>query len=845
VGWRLDHDAAMASHWGPRARGVERDSRAGWYFTGRRQALRELTDWLERAEADGAVRVVAGGPGSGKSAVLARLVTLADPAFRACIQREDPGWLADASTLPSVGRISVAVHAAGLDLAQVTGKIADAISSVTDNPDALITKVRQRGRPLVVVVDGLDEAVTAGEVRAIAVKLLVPLARDAADVGVKVVVGTRPGPDGVFLRALGARATILDLDSDRYFDLDDLAEYAARSLRLDFDATVRSPYRDDPAATLAVAGAIAEAAFPSFLVAGLAARARAEGDKVIDTSVSGWEQAAGFPADVDMAMAEYLDRLDDPQRAFDLLVPVAYARYPGLPRDMLWAALAGAYSGKPYGPGDIDWLLGTAASYLLEETDAAGAVVVRLFHQALVDHVRGRTQESLVEHTITTTLSERAEAAGGWLHAERYARVHTASHAAAAGGGLLDRLVGDPAFLIAADRRALLRALPSLDDREARRVAECYRAAAARLCGDAAADAAYLELASRAEGNDALGDDVRRLGLPQPFTTVFARRRFADEPLPLTGHTGWVWAVAWGSINGKTVLASAGYDGTVRLWDPATGTQLSVLTGDTGGVFAVAWGVLDGVPVLASASYNGTVRLWDPTAGTQLSVLTGHTAGVMAVAWGVLDGAPVLASAGHDRTVRLWNPTTGTELGVLTGHTAGVMAVAWGVLDGAPVLASAGVDGRARLWDPAARTQLPALTNYDSDGLVVDGLAVAWGVLDDTPVLASTGVDATLRLWEPADGTHLRSLEGHTGPVLAVAWGSVDDTPVLALAGADAAVRLWEPADGTHLRSLEGHTGPAMAVAWGVLDGIPVLASAGFDATLRLWDPPTALNCAP
>jgi hypothetical protein len=222
VGWRLDHDPAMASHWGPRARGVERDSRAGWYFTGRRQALRELVAWLEHQRADGTVRAVTGGPGSGKSAVLARLVALADPVFRARIRHEDPGELADASTLPSVGRISVAVHAAGLDLAQVTARIAEAVSSMTDDPDVLIAQLRQRGRGLVVVVDALDEAVTPGEARAIAVKLLVPLARDAADVGVKVLVGTRPGPDQVFLQALGARAVVIDLDRDRYLDLDDL-----------------------------------------------------------------------------------------------------------------------------------------------------------------------------------------------------------------------------------------------------------------------------------------------------------------------------------------------------------------------------------------------------------------------------------------------------------------------------------------------------------------------------------------------------------------------------------------------------------------------------------------------
>jgi len=42
----------------------------------------------------------------------------------------------------------------------------------------------------------------------------------------------------------------------------------------------------------------------------------------------------------------------------------------------------------------------------------------------------------------------------------------------------------------------------------------------------------------------------------------------------LTGHGGTVQSVAFGTVAGTTVLATAADDRTVRLWDPATGRRV-------------------------------------------------------------------------------------------------------------------------------------------------------------------------------------------------------------------------------------------------------------------------------
>ncbi len=155
------------------------------------------------------------------------------------------------------------------------------------------------------------------------------------------------------------------------------------------------------------------------------------------------------------------------------------------------------------------------------------------------------------------------------------------------------------------------------------------------------------------------------------FEWFYWQRKISSGHITLKGHTGPVTSVAF-SPNGLR-LASASWDGTVKVWSVATGLEVRTFKGHTGLVISVAFSP-DGTR-LASASGDGTVKVWDAATGQEPITLKGHTSVVASVAFSP-DGLR-LASGAADLTVKVWDATTGQVIRTLEGHTGPVTSVAF------------------------------------------------------------------------------------------------------------------------------------------------------------------------
>ncbi|MGV9613875.1 hypothetical protein [Nocardia xishanensis] len=881
----------LSAHWDPKARGVSETGESGWLFTGRRALMRRLVNFTV---GDSGTVLVTGSAGCGKSAALARLVTLSDPEFvkryDAQVSRIDP------ELRPAIGAVDVAVRATGKLPHEVFQQICAAfgirstakqlgVQNLDKLRQAWWTYLDDRLDPVTIVVDALDEAAYPNS---LLVDVLSRLERPGGAGGrVRLLVGVRSlsDQDGAHKHvrtALADRAEDL-LSADRlrvdrapFWVPSDLAAYATEILSDSED----SPYFGDRVAAERVARVVGSKAGTSYLIAQLAANSLRHREHKVKLSDPTWLAAldAGvvgvFRDDLHANTATAADR----ERVVHLLRAVAFAYGRGLPWHRVWPLVANVVrsdTSAEYGDADIAWLLNSRLGGYLITDQEDETTVYRLFHDSLRSTLRERWRELLDAGNATTSsesvdsettggleLGEKADSVhaterriacalsgltairqAGGLTPPMYVRRHLVEHAHA--GGVLDPDTIPIAFL------------PFTDVSRLREVVT-----RAGVTTDPLLNPEFLALVPviRKVGHlwdwDRPGSNAAALNLWGSMSGVSIRLQFGgswdvawstrstDRSEIIGRHPGPTSAVCTARLtSGRFVAVTGGSDGIIRTCDLLTGSAVGEpLTGHRDWVGALISRRLHGERVVViSGSDDHTVRLWDLETGMPIGgPLVGHTQAVRAVATTDLpDGRPVAVSGGHDRTVRVWNLADGTEIGPpLTGHDDTVTAVATATRSDGTVLAlSASADGTVRIWD---------LTNHRASGPPLRGhsgavLAISVAQLPGNEIVAvSGGVDRTLCVWDlAAHKLHGEPLVGHKGAISALAVATLPDHRVIAVTGGNGkSVRLWDLAYGVEIgRPLTGHTDRVHSIATTPLPGRAVVAVTGSDdRTVRLWD---------
>ncbi|WP_428963803.1 hypothetical protein [Micromonospora fluostatini] len=154
--------------WSAPARGVTDPDEGGWYFTGRDELLQRLVRHLTGGPAEPPVLLLTGAAGTGRTAVLARLLTTATQR-----QRDAMPVVARQGYLPETDLAVVGLDAAGLTVEQAAADLARRLDLPAGTATDLVGRVAALGHRPAVLVDNLDRA---ADPAALTGQLLLPLA---------------------------------------------------------------------------------------------------------------------------------------------------------------------------------------------------------------------------------------------------------------------------------------------------------------------------------------------------------------------------------------------------------------------------------------------------------------------------------------------------------------------------------------------------------------------------------------------------------------------------------------------------------------------------------------------
>jgi WD40 repeat protein len=267
-----------------------------------------------------------------------------------------------------------------------------------------------------------------------------------------------------------------------------------------------------------------------------------------------------------------------------------------------------------------------------------------------------------------------------------------------------------------------------------------------------------------------------------PADVIEGVRAGAQTANVLGGHAGPVLTLTFAG----NVLASGGADGKILLRGLPDGAMLRTLS-VLGAVRAISANSVGSM--LAAAGEDSVIQLWDPASGKPIRTFAGHTDWIMALAFSADDR--LLASGGYDGSIKIWEVATGRKILDVTAHPPAApnapptinTPLSLALSPDNKQLAVGGSDEQVHVLNIADGKYVRSLPGHTSS---ITSLVYH----PSGKLLVSGSRDRTIRLWDPNSGQAIKTLEGHTAWVQGLAL--LAQRTRLASAGADGAVRFWD-----------------------------------------------------
>jgi WD40 repeat protein len=945
-GLDLETQAAFEEHWIPKARSADMGVQ-GWYFTGREDALQLLVAWLNKPSSDGRARVVTGSAGSGKSAVLARIVTLSHSRLRQEVLGAKLEPL-PSTTLPPEGGVNAAVLLRRKLLADVVADLTSQLLLPATDAQGLRDAIAAAKRKTVLVIDALDEA---DERQPIVDELLRPL---AVLPHVFLLIGTRPDPgsesrtSGPQVQAFAGASVELDLDTINFGKPEDVTEYIRRRLLATEEPRRTTPYQASPQQADQIAAALAERIDYSFLVARTAVSTLLARSEALEICQPGWQEQ--LPGGFEEALEQFLQQLDHSETSglsrtvvFAALQALAFSEGEGLPWEQIWAHVASAVSDIQITDEHIRSVRHVAAPFIVETVESGGSVY-RLFHEKASEYLRGKSSRSLAQRAISAALCqlvplEPNKQVLDWKNAHPYILSHLPNHALH--GGILSALIEQHGilFLASCNPLRLLPALQSLPP-ESGIFGKIYANAFENLRISSVDERqAYLQLSALQLGQGSLAstwDSPCLMPSWKPrwgwFTDQREHRRIqcdllADSAEVVAYQDKWIviacgngiinaWELDSGttvdlsnleqintpvemaaiSYPGKSIVAIAGIDGDIQVWDlTCSRLMLSLFMERANGLSLCLVPPCAGHsnednsdtdsslpsnscdPLLVATDSAGIIRVWNLNTGLLAHQMDNLNVSIHMVSWAIVGGARKIVTSSQDGKVRLWDLSRGIAEGIPFDHDDNrVLSFACTVYLGIEVFISGCLDGSIIIWNPNNNNEvrprlfshgLPvtALTVIASDGLhrliagYDDGTIIEWDLLQEScivntcsahgegvhslitvpnalvPTYVSVARDATIRVWKIDSDLTVSRPPATVDNINAILFTNIDAHDVVFTGDASGNIFAWNACNGQLFgEPLQPHDDAVNGISSITIDGQDWVLSCGDDKRVVL-----------